>query len=252
MPQENVTFQQLFEQGLASQQQKNWDAALETYQQALDKGLSTTSSTQLSAVYHNMSTIAYEKADFLKAFVWSKKAVSLDSGNQIAKESLSEFTKKFEPPMVARQISSYENLKVALRLTSVDVLSILALLLFFFTLWLMFKKLVTNKKNAEVPEYRKTFPWLASFLGLATAILFAFTIILWKDQSTLRGFIIAANTAVQTAPGENKPVIFEAQPGLEVEILQSQDAYIQVRHPGAFSGWIPRKNIEVMGQPQQN
>ncbi|MBC7420925.1 MAG: hypothetical protein H7328_09365 [Bdellovibrio sp.] len=251
MPQENnVTFSQLFEQGLASQQQKNWDAALDSYQQALDKGLKDMNPNQASAIYHNMSTVAFEKADFLKAYVWSKKAVALNPSNKIAGQSLEQHSKKFEVPQLAHQISSYENLKSALRLTSIDFLSILTLVLFSITLMFTFKNLILSKKNAVENLPRRGFSWVAFVLGLATFVTLFSTIILWNDELTLRGLIIADKTAVQTAPGENKPVIFEVQPGIEVEVIQSQADYVQVRYPGAFSGWIPKKSIEVLSIAQ--
>ncbi|MBC7740832.1 MAG: hypothetical protein H7061_01450 [Bdellovibrionaceae bacterium] len=243
--QEN-TGQQLFEQGLALQQQKKTDAALEFYQKALDKGPDQLTSAQASVVYHNMSTLAHEKADYLRAYIWSKKAVSLDSGNRIAKDSLEQFSKKFEPPQVAHQISGYENFKSLLRLGSVDAYSLLTLVLFFFSLALTFKYLIQRRKDqvAELPP--KSFSWSSLGLAILTTLFLIFTIIRLADESTLRGLIVTEKTAVQTAPGENKPVIFEAQTGTEVEILRVQTDYIQVRYPGAFSGWVQRKNIEVM------
>ncbi len=254
MPQENVQkniqISQLFEEGLALQQQKNWDSALDLYQQALDKSPATINANQASAIYHNMSTVAFEKSDFLKAYVWSKKAVLLNPGNKIAGESLKQHSKKFEIPQVAHQISGYENLKSVIRLASVDLYAILTLVFFFFTLSLMFKNIITNKRNATENLPKKSFSWQSALFYSLTVLMFGVTLISWNDEATLRGLVIAEKTAVQTAPGENKPVIFEVQPGIEVEVLQVQADYVQVRYPGAFSGWIPKKSIEVLSISQ--
>ena len=43
------------------------------------------------------------------------------------------------------------------------------------------------------------------------------------------------------------------QPGLEVEVLQSNKDYSQIKYPGAFAGWVPTKSIEILSiQPQSN
>ena len=250
MPQENMTFSQLFEQAVATQQQKNWDAALDFYRQALDKGPKDFNSNQASAVYHNMSTIAFEKSDFLKAYIWSKKAVALNSSNKIAKESLAQFSKKFESPKVAHQISGYENLVSILRAVPIDIFGILTLVLFFFTLSSLFKNIIFNKTASRENTPRKGFSWTALILGVGAVVSLISTIVLTNDNETLRGFITAEKTLIQTAPGDNKPVIFEAQAGTEVEVLQIQNDYVQVRYPGAFSGWIPKKSIEAMSIAQ--
>lgn len=250
MPQENVQknipISQLFEEGLAQQQQKNWDAALSSYQQALDKSQNAVKPQQASAIYHNMSVVAFEKSDYLKAYVWSKKAVSLNPANKIARDSFVQYSKKFEVPQVAHQISSFENMKSVLRLANLDFLAVLTLVLFFFTVSLTFKQAIANRRNTAENLPKKPTSWRAFVVGFIFLIVLSATLVSWIDQSTLRGLIIAEKTSVQTAPGENKPVIFEVQPGIEVEVLQTQGDYVQVRYPGAFSGWIPEKSIEIL------
>lgn len=246
--QENASAQQLFEQGLASQQQKNWDQALIQYQKALDKGPGQLTDSQAAAVFHNMSTVAYQKSDFLHAYIWSKKAVALNPNNHLAQQSIDQFSKKFEPPQVAHQISGYENFKSFLRLAPVDAFCFLTVILLFFTLWIIVKNLIQRRKAELAQEPQKGFPWSSVCLTLLTIFVLTCSMIRIKDEETLRGLIVTEKTAVQTAPGENKPVIFEAQAGTEVEVLQAQSDYIQVRYPGAFSGWILRKNIEILSR----
>lgn len=249
MPQDNVppnlAVQQLFDQALSTQQQKNGDEALKLYQQALDKGQAALTSAQLSVVYHNMSTIAYDKSDFLHAYVWSKKALALDPGNHIAQQAFEQYAKKFEKPNIAHQISTSQNIQKGLEKAPIDLLYLVCLVLFVATLRLFFKSILTKRKNhiEMVPD--NTFAWkpLVSFLFLL--VFLGLTAVRHTlDQRTLAIFL--DKTGVQTAAGENKPVIFEAQSGLEVEVLQFSDSYAQVRYPGAFSGWVPLKNLEVL------
>ncbi len=246
MPQENVTFQQLFEQALTTQQQKKWDDALVLYQNALDKGQNLISSEQASVIYYNMSTIASEKLDFLKAYVWSKKALSLDSHNHFASESLQQFTKKVELPQIAHQISTYQNVEKLSLFGSLDAWLGLSLVFLFLTLSLGFKNLLQQRKNQLALVENKSWAW-KTYLAL---LFFCFTIagtgFRWNHDRKVFAIITIDKTQIQTASGENKPVIYDAPSGLEVEVLQIQTDYAQVRYAGAFSGWVLKKNIEIL------
>lgn len=246
MPQENVSFQQLFEQALSAQQQKNWDVALDLYQQALDKGQNQIPQLQSSVIYHNMSSIAFEKADFLKAYIWSKKALALNPHNQLAQDAFQEYVKKFDPPKVAHQISTYENLQNFTRHISVDVWTLLSLALVTVSLWMFLKSVIENKKNSINQIEKKSFSFTTLLMIILSVISIGFTTLSWIHEKTHYGLILTDKTPIQTAPGENKPVIFESQAGTEVEVLQTEADYIQVSYPGAFSGWVSKKNIELL------
>ena len=68
----------------------------------------------------------------------------------------------------------------------------------------------------------------------------------YQDLVTTRALVISEKAQVQTAPGENKPVIFELQSGQELEVLRADQGYFQVRYPGAFSGWIKKTQLEIL------
>lgn len=247
MPQENVSFQQLFEQGLASQQQKNWDAALDLYNKALDQGRDVLNSNQASVVYHNMSVIFLEKQDFLKAYIWSKKALALNPNNKLAQTSFELISSKFLAPQVPHQISTYDNLKTFVKLGPQDLWSLSTVILISCTIAFFLKKLVLRKKMQIDQQAPPPFLFKLSGLIMLTVTISILTSIRWIEDQSLHAIIISDKAAVQTIPGENKPIIFEALAGTEVEVLQTQKEYAQVRYPGAFSGWVATKNIEILG-----
>lgn len=248
MPQENVSFQQLFDEALSAQQQKKSDEALKLYQEALDKGQSELNSAQASVIYHNLSTLAYEKSDFLHAYIWSKKALSLNPGNHLAQQSFEQYSKKFEVPKVAHQMTTSHNIQKILKPLPVDFWFVLSLIALFVSLRLFFIYLLQKRKNQIELVSVNSFAWkpLVSFFCLL--LILTGTFLRWQSEQTLNAIITAENTGVQTAAGENKPVIFEAQPGTEVEVLQLTQDYVQVRYPGAFSGWVLKKNLEVLSK----
>lgn len=255
MPQENVpknlTVQQLFDQALSAQQQKNSDEALRLYKEALDLGQNNQSVPQISVVYHNMSTIAFEKSDFLHAYTWSKKALALNPGNHMAQQAFSEYAKKFDPPTVARQISATQNLQKGLEKIPVDILFVLCLVLLFTTLHLFFKRILIQRKNQIEMKTESSSSW--KIWSSFTALVFVLVLTgIRHDFDTQTRAIIMDKTGIQTAAGENKPIIYEAQSGLEVEVLQLSESYAQIRYPGAFSGWVPLKNLEILSLPNSS
>jgi tetratricopeptide (TPR) repeat protein len=246
MPQENVSFQQLFDQALSAQQQKNGDEALKLYQETLDKSQSLLTSAQASVIYHNMSTLAFDKSDFLKAYIWSRKSLALDPSNRIAQQSLEQYSKKFEVPQVAHQISSFQNIQRVVNFVPIDLWFSFAVLFLFLTLNLFYKNFLQRKQSSIDHLSAKSFNWKPLLSFVLLIIFVAGAGLRWNlDQST-KALITTEKTAVQTAAGENKPVIFEAQSGIEVELLQLSGDYAQVRYPGAFSGWVAKKNIEIL------
>jgi hypothetical protein len=246
MPQENVTFQQLFDQALSAQQQKNTDEALRLYQEVLDKGQGWLTAPQTSVVYHNMSTLAYDKSDFLHAYVWSKKAMVQDPGNHAAQQAFQVYAKKFEVPSIPHQISTAQNLQMALEKVPTDAFFILSLIFLFLSLRFFFKNLLSKRQNQIEMKTGSSFAWAPLVSFILFVVIFGATIARWDlDQRTL-AILTAEKTGIQTAPGENKSVIFEAQPGLQVEVLQLSNNYAQIRYPGAFSGWVPLQSLEIL------
>lgn len=248
MPQENVSFQQLFDQALSAQQQKNGDEALKLYQESLDKGQSQLSDPQASVIYHNMSTLAFEKSDFLHAYVWSKKAITLDPSNRTAKKTLEIYSKKFETPMIAHQMSTSQNIQIVLEKIPSDLFFVLSLILLFTTLRLFYRYLIQRRQLQIEASTQKPVFWKSAVSFVLLFMFLLATGVRWHIDQISRAIITADKTGIQTAAGENKPVIYEAPVGTEVDVLQVVEDYAQVRYPGAFSGWVPKKNIEFLSR----
>ncbi|MFZ3229577.1 MAG: hypothetical protein WA160_05185 [Pseudobdellovibrio sp.] len=261
MPQDKMSFQNQFntqfQQGLALQQEKKWDDAVSKYQTLLDEGQAFVTNEQASVIYHNMSVIAFEKADNLKAYIWSKKSLSLNPDNTFAKSLSVEIAKKYQPVQIPHQISSIETFqKVTLKNVALDTLLIGFLLFLGLSVFIALKTLLARKKTqleSELLSVQKKNS-LALIIGFCSLIsisgLFLFLLIIkWSDISIPKAIITTDNTLVQTASGGNQATIFDASAGLEVDILKFDSDYVQIRYPGAFSGWVPKKNLEILSTP---
>ena len=242
----SISYRQLFDEALALQQQKNWDASLGVYLKILDQNKAELNVFQAAAIYHNMSSIAYQKGDLLKAYVWSKKSLTLQPSNSMAEESFLFYSKKFQPPSVAHHISNLDNLKMITAKTPLDVWIILSLILVFVSFWLMLKNMITSKKNQLANDF-KPLPKAPIYIMLIiTSLVISISYIRYLEASTSRGIVIAEKAQVQTTPGENKSIIYEAEAGLELELLKFEKGYYQIRYPGAFSGWVKDSQIEAL------
>ena len=244
--QTTVSFTQLFDQALVLQQAQKWDASLETYQKLLDQSTSSMSNSQASVIFHNMSTSAYEKGDYLKAYIWSKKALSLNSKNQLAKESFNHYSKKVEIPIIPHQISNLDYVKSGISKVPLDAWLAFSLILAFATLWLFFNNILLSKKNLLENNFSAQKKWPTFVALFFTLLVLSASYVSFEDAYTTRALVIAEKAQVQTAPGENKPVIFELQAGQELEVLKIDQGYFQVRYPGAFSGWINKTQLEIL------
>ena len=237
---------QLFDQALVFQQAQNWDASLEAYQKLLDQSTGEMSNLQASVVYHNMSTSAFEKGDVLKAYIWSKKALWLNPKNQSAQDSYSHYSKKVEIPVIAHQITNQDYFRSGITKVPLDAWLTISLIFSLVTLWLFFKNILIIKKNILENNFAAQKKWPIFVVLFITFVMLSASYVSYQDSYTMRALVIAEKAQVQTAPGENKPVIFELQTGQELEVLRFDQGYFQVRYPGAFSGWIKKTQLEIL------
>jgi hypothetical protein len=253
MPQESTSsyttsdIKAAFDSALSLHQEKKWDGATEAYKNLLQNDKFNLSNDQLSVVYQNLAQISFEKSEYLNSYIWSKKSLALNGHNQFAKETLKIVSEKFAPPTVPHEISNFEQFQRVISYTPVDFWWILSVLSFFLLLKLAFNRFLIGRSKAAGEKNFKSsmiFIFLLFFTLASVCITFA-----RNDLANVKYGLISAEIAkIQTAPGENKTVIFEAKAGLEVEIVKLENEYVQIRSPGAFSGWIQKSQIEILGR----
>ena len=108
------------------------------------------------------------------------------------------------------------------------------------------KTFVTHKKNQIAENFLSLSRWPIYSTLTITLLVISITYVRYLANEIPHAIIIAERAQVQTAPGENKPVIFEAQAGLELEVLKFDQGYFQIRYPGAFTGWINKSQLEIL------
>lgn len=236
----------LFGEALSLQQQKKWDESLAAYNKIIGQGLDALSPAQASVVYNNMAVIAAQKSDLLNAYIWSRKAFELNPSNNQAKVSYERFSSQFQVPSLPHQVSDFDRLQHFLEKTPVDLwltATTLCLLLFFY--WLA-QNIVKSTQNKAKDIFEKLSWWKVYTSGTFAVFLVALSFVAFNGHEKTTGLVKTDKAAIQTVPGENKPVIFEAQAGLELEVLGQQENFYQVRYAGAFSGWISKAQLELL------
>lgn len=256
MPQENTATQSqsppsiellssLFNEALALQQQKNWDGALAAYSRLLDFGPKVLETPQLSAIYHNMSAVAAQQSDHLKAYVWNKLALHHNSFNKEALAASRIYEQAFSPPGLLQKLSGYEVLQRSAAKVPADAWLVSALIFSAFFLQRLSRAAIRHKEFDQRKSFWSVPRWSLYALAASALLGFFATFLAFTEQGKIRAYVLTSSAPVQTAPGENKSVIFEAPGGIELEVLGEQDGFIQVRRAGVFSGWVLRSQLAL-------
>jgi uncharacterized protein YgiM (DUF1202 family) len=71
-----------------------------------------------------------------------------------------------------------------------------------------------------------------------------------NDSTQLKVILKSATANVQTSAGENQAVVTQAEIGAILNVIKlSNDAdfaYVQIKYPGAYSGWLKRSDLELL------
>lgn len=246
--------QDLFQDALGLQNQKKFDESLIIYQKILDLGLADASnltSEQASAVSQNMSLIYFQKKESALAYVYNQKAISLDPGNAIAIDFQKQNKNLFQTTSIPREISLFENINsMGLKYLSLEVLFAILTVLLFFVLKNMFAFFLLKKKadtlNEEAPAFKLTnYIWIFFFVCFSLLLFLKI-----NDSTQLKVILKTATAEVQASAGENQAVVTQAEIGAILNVIKlSNDAdfaYVQIKYPGAYSGWVKRTNLELL------
>ena len=243
----------LFTEAASLQQAKKADEAIGLYQKLLDQGHNI-SAEQASSISHNLSLIYFEKNDPGHAYIFNQKALALNPNNKSAQLFQEQHGKIYSVISIPHEIPWYEQLNVVgLKYVSIEVLALIFSIFLYFSLKKMFQFFI-EKKKAEVENtlpprlhwsfYIYIFMSVFSFLGFYTKY--------YETQRTT-GMITSDTAAIYTGPGSHHPVINDITLGNEVDVLNVKkasetDEFVQIRIPGAFSGWVSKANIMLLNK----
>ena len=248
--------EQIFTTALALQNQKKFDEALTEYKKLLDISQtadSTLNAEQISAASHNMALIYLEKKDEGLAAVYNQKSLGLNPGNSAAAKLFEQHKNWSTQPNFNREITWQENLNaLGFKFFSFDILLVLLGLFLFMTVKKGLQHLLKKAKFEAGQDSRPKLEISFYVFTFLTVLLTLSVGLKWLDHRKMKALILGTNVKLTTQPGENQAVITDLSQGLTVEVLKTTTVdnkiYVQMKYPGAFSGWIKKEDLELLNR----
>lgn len=76
------------------------------------------------------------------------------------------------------------------------------------------------------------------FLGLLICFIIVFSFRLYVESYREEGVILASSVEVRSGPSDTLSTLFIVHEGLEVEILNTLDDWVQIKLANGFQGWV--------------
>lgn len=233
-----MSFNELFQNGVKSYQEKDFANASTFFAQALDLQPENTT------VLVNLASAQFQAGQKTAAFAYYKKAVHLDPYFSTAQQGLEFVKSQIQIREIPHRIETYQRLRDNF-VEPFSVMIPLILTTVLFLIWgLKTIRHFGNKKRSylagEDPRsYGLTNIILSILLCMSLAWLAFFKI----DSSIKRGIVKLDTVSVRSAPLVTAPEVVQIFGGLEVRILRHQDSWTQVEYPGSVAGWVESSTI---------
>lgn len=124
---------------------------------------------------------------------------------------------------------------------TIDVLLFLSLIAFTFFCWLWISHLAERRQTSE--EIELATPWKALLVSLLTFFLLGLSYYKYETTKTKLVTVIKDNLALKTQVDESSPTISELPEGLQVELLQTHEDWVQISHPNYSVGWVKKTEV---------
>jgi tetratricopeptide (TPR) repeat protein len=230
-----------FEKGLSAYNAKNYAEAQAAFSAALEE------SPNNIGILSNLALTHFELNQKGKALAYWLKALKLDPGFEEAQKGAEFVRSKLAPNAFSVKDTDFESLRKSL-LTGLSLNLLFGLTaLTFLVAGLQWIKHLSQAKKAAHEE--APLPPI-SLLSIGFSLLFVvcavvLTLKTW-DHLTPRAIVVKEKVELKIAPGADQSKIVELNEGTEVEIGIVKDAWVQVKIPGNYSGWLNKEEIQII------
>ncbi|MFN8791161.1 MAG: SH3 domain-containing protein [Bdellovibrionales bacterium] len=233
-----MSFEQLFEESVKNFQSQNYQQAAELMGQALSLN------PRHPEALTNMALTQYELGQKMAAYVYFKKALSVEPKSLAAQQGLDFVKSQIQVRDIPHQIELYE------RARHILVMPVPVHIPYFFT-WLLLifvgvrwiQNRVAKRKAFLAGEDRPSFGVLNWILCFLLTLAAGWTLFYTYDKSITRALIREETLNLRSAPSTESPAILEIYGGLEVEVLRREEGWTQIQHPGSYAGWVPSSSL---------
>lgn len=235
---EKQSFEDLFRQGVASYQTKDYEKSRDLLSKAVEL------EPRNAAAISNLALSVYQLGDKGRAIGLFRQALAIDPQQSEARGGLRFALNHLEVKEIPHRIETFESIRENF-LQSFQLKHLLGLTGIFLLGfgWLLLSWMGARKRALRTDEVPPSFPWPVGALGTLFFISFIALILKIYDASLPRGTVVGKVVSAKSLPGENGVALFDLHEGFEVLLGESQEKWIQVTYPGGLTGWIPSENL---------
>lgn len=237
-PEAKLGFEEAFNLGIKSYQEKKYDVALQGFQRALDLHPESVS------VLVNLGLTAFQLHQRGLAIAFFRRALFIEPGNSTAEAALKYSLSQLEVKEIPHQIETYERFRDDfLNIFSLNSLHLLTALLFFASGYIWLRYLGSRRRAFEEESALPKIPVAGSLLALLFVIAIGSTTLKSYDLTVPRATVIVDKVGAQTAPGEGQNTLFDLYAGFEVILRNFSKEWVQVSYPGGLTGWVKKDSL---------
>lgn len=223
--------------GIKNYQQNNFPAAIEEFNKALVQD------PKNAAILTNLGLAQYKSGKNYLAIAYFRKAIQSNPWLETPREGLDFVLQKTQIKPLTSDVSTYQNIRdftKQLNLPGCAFAACVSFLLFGLTLI----QYLVKKKKAEQEEIAPpSTPWLNVFVGFLSLGLILMSTQMFYDSTLKYGTIIADKSILRVAPDDQQIELAEMNGGLEVEIGQIIDGWVQITYGGTLTGWVKKEAV---------
>jgi len=228
----------LFEQGLAAYQNKQYAEARDAFQKQLDQGKIT------PALLNNLALSVFELDQKPLALALWRKALTMSPGFKPAQEGRDFLEKKMNMRPLERDSLSLWIHRTLASISFYELLWVNALILAIAG-WFGLKYLGERRFAIDEEQPLPALPVMpVVFTVLFCGITFL-SAMKWRDASTDRATITAAKASVRSLPADEGVDLFDISGGAEVYVRQSQNGWVQIQNVDGTSGWVKGTDLLI-------
>ncbi len=229
-----------FQAGLSAFEKKDWDAARQSFSQALSQ------EPDNPLLLFNLGLTEYRSGKLGLATALWRRALTVAPGYRPAHEAVRFAQAKLEHPFLPRQFDAEEFFRVhVLHYFTTNVLLLMTALMLLLAGWFTLTYVGAHRRALLDEKPLPPLPWTAGLLSLLFLLTLATLLAKAWDNHVVRATIVAVKIEARSTPETNGTALFELFEGLEVIVRQSSGDWCQVTYPGGQTGWVPRASIYV-------
>lgn len=232
------SFEQAFNAGIEFYQKKNFSKALNAFNRSIEFQPANV------AALTNLALAQFQVGEKGYAIALLRRALSISPDFSTPKVALDFILAQVQLKEIPHEIQIWEQLRSNL-LNPLSLWSYLAITALFFLAcgWLLLKYFGKRRRALKEDQAMPNLPGITVFVTFGFVCLFFLTGFKIIDHLTPRGTILLEKISVKSAPSDSSASIFDLYSGLEVILLRTDGDWIQVRYPGALTGWISKNSV---------